>query len=453
MESMKWEHLLSPRRLKRGQNPVLPQDKIRSRFEQDYTRILFSSPFRTMQNKTQVFPLPKQDFVHNRLTHSLEVSSVGRTLGKTAGQLIIDDLEKGNPLFTEQMVSPADFGDIVSAACLAHDIGNPPFGHAGENAISSFFSRGRGQQFIQHLSTAEQNDFTDFEGNALAFRKLTYTNPIASSLTGGISLTAATLGAFMKYPCVSHAKEKGAPAHRKKYGCFQSELQSMEETVKILQLNQDPDAGFVSNCRHPLAWLTEAADDICYLVIDLEDAFRLGKISFDEAYNYLGGKIEFRARGENIKKIYDKVEKIGYLRSTFLNQLIEEISDIFKEHYQAIMLGTHTQPLSELIRSAAHLKELKSFSRERIYNDESILKIEIAGYEVLGGLLEMFLDAFSSHAPTQLHARILALLPDFIRNTPPDDPYERVINIVDFVAGTSDTQAIQLYRQLKGIEL
>ena len=294
----------------------------RTQFQRDYDRIIFSSPFRRMQNKTQVFPLPQHIFVHNRLTHSLEVASVGRSLGNLFAEKLVAE-NQANPLVSE-------IGTIVSTACLAHDLGNPPFGHSGEAAISNFFEKGAGNEFKSQLSVGEWKDFTHFDGNANAFRILTH--QFNGKRPGGFALTYSTLASIVKYPFES------VLAKKPKFGFFQSEKEDYKRIANQLEIESKPEIP-ESFCRHPLVYLVEAADDICYQIMDLEDAFKLGILSYAETKNlYLGfydtelDKKQIENINAILTRVTDKNEQISYLRAGVIWKLIYECIGIFTEN-------------------------------------------------------------------------------------------------------------------------
>jgi len=441
---MIWRTLLSIQR--KGQKKGASNGTSRSAFEQDFDRIIFSHPFRRLQDKTQVHPLPEHDFVHTRLTHSLEVSSVGRSLGKRVGEVILQrhpDLEPAVSLF--------DFGAIVAAAALAHDLGNPPFGHAGEDAISDFFRHHpAGQRFRQHVSDEQWNDLTRFEGNAQGFR-------ILNKDQYGLRLTSACLGAFTKYPCPASLPERDP--HRKsqkKFGFFQSEKAAFSEVAAELGLHPLAPGSW---CRHPLAFLVEAADDICYSIIDLEDGCRLGLVSFDDTVDLLSGILREKLDRQKLKTRGDLNERLGMLRAMAIGELIEATADVFLEHEQALLEGTFDKALTDLCIFADPLKEISTVSIARIYHARHVVEIEASGHQVLPGLLEEF-----SETGTQLlagktsrkHHNLGLLLGTDIASTitsRPDDPYMMLRAIIDFISGLTDRHALSLYRKIKGISL
>lgn len=436
---MNWNTLLSPHRL--GQKPVVAGAH-RSAFEQDYDRIIFSHPFRRLQDKTQVHPLPEHDFVHTRLTHSLEVSSVGRSLGKRVGEVILDrhpELQMSLSLF--------DFGAIVAAAALAHDLGNPPFGHAGEDALSDFFIHH--QSYEEVVNEAEWQDLVKFEGNAQGFR-------ILNQQEYGIKLTCATLGAFTKYPCQSFfpARDKSRKSQRK-YGFFQSEQEAFSDLATELELEA---TGERSWCRHPLAFLVEAADDICYSIIDLEDGCRLGLVSFEETVELLapllGDKLDRAklARDEGLNK------KLGTLRAMSIGEVIDSCANVFLSHEREIIEGKFDLALVDLCEFSDYLKRINDVSVSKIYRARQVVEIEASGNEVLPGLLREFVfaaDINKEALSSRKYNNLALLFPPEIRKglLISDRPYAKLRLVIDFVSGLTDRHALSLYRKIMGIAL
>lgn len=440
---MNWLKLLSHKRP--GDTKVTSHHEGRSRFEQDYDRIIFSHPFRKLQDKTQVFPLPEDDFVHTRLTHSLEVSSVGRSLGKNAGFYLTEKY----PELSESGYSVHDFGAIVGAACLAHDLGNPPFGHSGEDSISSFFlTNKKGLFFKDKVSKKEWEDLTTFEGNAQGLR-------ILNGASGGLKLTFATLGAFTKYPLSSSSvKEKGRKS-QKKFGYYQCNKLLFSEIANEMALVPLDEGKW---CRHPLAFLVEAADDICYHIIDLEDGCRLGLVPFETAKNLLAAIIGSSFSEEKLAKIPSLNEKLGTLRAMAIGQLIQECSDCFQKYEEEMLAGSFDKDLTSLIPSASALKEIIDLSIKRIYQSKLVLEKEAGGYEVIDNLIEAFATAtYATYFDTALpkHKSILRLLPEEyeVQLAQPHSLYETLQIVIDFVSGLTDTHAVRLYKTIKGYHL
>lgn len=440
---MNWLQLLSSYRL--GQKGSSSEHS-RSAFEQDYDRIIFAHPFRRLQDKTQVHPLPEQDFVHTRLTHSLEVSSVGRSLGKRVGEIILQrhpELQENFSLF--------DFGAIVAAASLAHDLGNPPFGHAGEDAISEFFHHHPfGQSFKTKVTEAEWAELINFEGNAQGFR-------ILNKSQYGLKLTCATLGAFTKYPCPAHflARDKNRKS-QKKFGFFETEQKIFTEVATQLQLPGGNDHAW---SRHPLAFLVEAADDICYSIIDLEDGCRLGLVSFDETVDLLAPILKDKL---NRNKLVGKAglnEKVGVIRAMAIGELIDGCNQIFLDNEQQILEGKFDQALIELCEFKDALKKISQVSINKIYRARQVVEIEAAGHEVLPGLLHEFTQAglhLMQNVKSRKYQNLILLLPEEIHEAivlAPNDQYGMLRHTIDFISGLTDRHALSLYRKIKGISL
>lgn len=418
----------------------------RSAFEQDYDRIIFSHPFRRLQDKTQVHPLPEHDFVHTRLTHSLEVSSVGRSLGKRAGEVI---LQRHPQLAAE--FSLFDFGAIVAAAALAHDLGNPPFGHAGEDAISDFFSHHLAGQYFQGLvSEGQWQDLITFEGNAQGFR-------ILDKEQFGLRLTYASLGAFTKYPCPSYFPGRDrSRKSQKKFGFFQSEKEAFRDVAGDLQLIPGQSDSW---CRHPLAFLVEAADDICYGIIDLEDGCRLGLVSFDDTVELLSGILRKKLDKRKLSDEGDLNQKLGILRALAIGELIETCTDVFLSHERALLEGAFDQAITDLCTFSDSLKEISKVSVAKIYHARHVVEIEASGHQVLPGLLEEFTQTgihLIQNKPSRKYNNLRLLLPVDVASSiqaKPDDPYHMLRNVIDFISGLTDRHALSLYRKIKGMSL
>ncbi len=442
---MNWNQLLSSARVGSNsstnqQEPLLRKasEEERSNFEADYDRIIFSYPFRRLQDKTQVFPLPEQDFVHNRLTHSLEVSSVGRTLGKRAGEKLIDKHK-----LTE--ITANDFGTIISAAALAHDVGNPPFGHSGEESISSYFQGMEVDNWLQKNCTKEEwSDLQNFEGNAQGFR-------LINQKEQGLTLTYATLGAFTKYPkCSSGAKTEGRVS-QKKYGFYQSEQAIFKTVAQELGLHKLSEGSFT---RHPLAFLVEAADDICYNIIDLEDGCTLGLITIEETIELLKPIVGERFDADKLKEKTFLHEKLGILRALAINELINQTVAVFLTNENAMLAGEFDTSLTDLIPAHKALATIKSISINKIYRAQIVVEKEVAGYEVLNGLLEILMGSLIGYLkgkPTKYHKMIRRTLPDFIQESVDKPAYEATRIMLDYISGMTDRHALALYRKLKGM--
>lgn len=451
MTKMTWARLLSPAR--QGQPTGKDATTGRSVFQRDFDRIVYSSAFRRLQDKAQVFPLAKSDFVRTRLTHSLEVSCVGRSLGTELGFRL--EASKQMP----EGISSGDVGSIVAAACLAHDIGNPPFGHTGESAIGEWFSNTEvGQAAIKDLSPVQKSDFEKFEGNAQGFRILTR---LQNPHNPGLQLTSATLATFTKYPRGSHLRCGSLNGVSwKKHGFFDADKSCFGDIAEAVGLTKrlDVEAVWV---RHPLAYLVEAADDICYRINDLEDGFRLKHVSLEEAKDLLLSIFEPGATPTKWNEINTEQDKIGYLRAKAINYLIDQSITYFEEHSNVILEGNLDQSLVDCIASARALDRIIKISKEKIYKAREVLEIEAAGFQVLGGLLDTFLAATNDVATKGLKKAsvksqtIFHLLPPQFRQASgaPDAQYSRILHVTDFISGMTDSFAVALYKQLTGISL
>ena len=444
---MKWERLLAKGRFGEKTKPS-GSEQGRSEFEIDYDRIIFSAPFRNLQDKTQVFPLPDQAFVHTRLTHSLEVSSVGRSLGKGAGELLLAKF----PHLESFGIQPAAIGSIVAAAALTHDIGNPPFGHAGEEAISDFFRlHPDGKLWERHVRVDQWADLINFEGNAQGFRMLV-------SKQFGLKLTYATLAAFTKYPRPSLIAQRDiARKSQKKYGFFINQLVDFEQMTDILGIEKISGDSWV---RHPLAFLVEAADDICYSIIDLEDGCTMGLVSFEETLDLLKPILGERFDPEKLKD-RTKNQNLGALRALAIGQLIRETVEVFGQYEENMRKGTFDKALTDIIPSAKALAEISKVSVQKIYRSKLVLEKEAAGFQVLEGLLSVFSKALYHHFYNQeafsgQDKSILRLLPEEFPMKgwgAEVNPYPLLRSLVDFISGMTDKYALNLYRKVKGIAL
>ncbi|MCW3072968.1 MAG: deoxyguanosinetriphosphate triphosphohydrolase [Flaviaesturariibacter sp.] len=432
----------------------------RSGFQRDFDRLIFSSAFRRLQNKTQVFPLPGTAFVHNRLTHSLEVASVGRSLGKMIGEKISSSFKSSNEDAYE--FYRYELANVIAAGCLAHDIGNPAFGHSGEKAISAYFIENAGMRIegqpLQSFFTAKEwKDLTNFEGNANAVRILTHS--FRGRFKGGFGLTYTTIASILKYPCESTAIDKGFK-HRKKYGFFQSEKETVLQVARELGMIEESPEPVVFK-RHPFVYLVEAADDICYSIVDMEDAHRLGilqKGEVEAAFMEVNQKIS--RSGEDLDKLYrnyknidDANESIAFLRAKTINLLALECTDIFLENQRAILQGDFNDTLVDHIHSSSGaLATVQELSRKRIYEHETVLQIEMAGYSVMSELLQLLIPALLKKQPSHKESIVLKLIPYQLTGfEETDSSYDKALNALDFLSGMTDEYATEIYRRLKGI--
>lgn len=441
---MHWDKLLSAKRFGLEDREFKNTDEIRSQFQRDYDRIIFSSPFRRLQNKTQVFPLPGSVFVHNRLTHSLEVASVGRSLANKVAQ----ELKKRKDIQNKEILN--ELGSIVSAACLAHDIGNPPFGHAGEEAISNYFTDGNVRKIQQAVTSEEWNDLTHFEGNANALRLLTH--QYSGRRKGGFALTYSTLAALIKYPY-------GTDAGKKKYGYFQSEKETFLKIARELALKEVNDSP-LTFARHPLVFLVEAADDICYEIMDIEDAHKLKIIDTSKTFDLLQGFFDsdedndfYSQKAEVFKEVTDVNEQVAYLRASVINRLINETARVFVLHHDEIMEGEFTHSLIKGLegKTKKAFDVCKNLAIKEIYKHRSVVKVELTGFNVLGTLLDEFMTAIL-HPESDYSEKILSLIPAQF-SVEGYNFYQKAMSVVDFVSGMTDLYAVDLYKDIKGINL
>jgi len=447
---MQWEQLLSlkrqgdtSKRLRRE------QDDTRLGFEVDYDRIIFSSAFRSLQDKTQVIPLSKTDFVHTRLTHSLEVSVVGRSLGRLVGKKII---EKHPYLAEVHGFHMNDFGAIVAAAALAHDIGNPPFGHSGEKAIGEYFKLGNGQQYKGQVTDKEWHDLIDFEGNANGFNLLTASRP---GIEGGLRISYATLGAFMKYPKESLPKKPTPNIADKKYGFFQCDKAFFQDVAKDMGLipnKSGDDTGFE---RHPLAYLVEAADDICYTIIDFEDGINLGLISEDYALEYLIKLVKDNVGVSKYNTLTTKEDRISYLRALAIGTLINDAVTVFLENEELILAGNYPYALTDRGSYTAQMKDIINISIKNIYQSREVVEKEVIGYRIINTLLDTFCTAYNNKFDgneSNYDKLILKLLPEkFV--TEKMTLYDRLLHICHFVSTLTDGKALLLYNSITGVSI
>ena len=426
----------------------------RTDFQRDFDRIIFSSAFRRLQNKTQVFHLPGSVFVHNRLTHSLEVSSVGRSLGSLAGEFIVDQYgEKLND--NSKSFYLHNLSNVIASACLCHDVGNPAFGHSGEDAIASYFEK-KETNIKTHINDKEWADLVNLEGNANAIRVLTHRQQGKDE--GGSQLTYTPLASIAKYPCEAIAKDK-SQINRKKFGFFQSDKDTFLNIAEATQMMQDHEEPIIFK-RHPFVWLVESADDICYNIIDMEDAHRLGIVSTSDCEGLFLELI--KTETQDVDRITSKLqiltnanERISYLRAKVINALINKSIELYKANFTNILEGTLNQGLLDIYKSEnSALKEIEKFSIEKIYGHRSVVEIENAGYNVMYELLDHFIPpiVLEEDKRKSYDKKALQLIPtQFIYNN--GTTYERVLGVVDFVAGMTDNFATDLYRKIKGIEI
>jgi len=438
---MNWTQLLSTKRF--GQEAYhAVRDDDRSEFQRDYHRLIFSAPFRRLQNKTQVFPLPGSVFVHNRLTHSLEVACVGRSLGVNVAHRLKAKKHIETPYLEE-------IGSIVSAACLAHDLGNPPFGHSGEKAIATFFSEGDRQQLKAEMTEEEWKDIICFEGNANALRLLTH--QFNGRRPGGFVLTYSTLASIVKYPYASIFSDP----KKQKFGFFDSEKSDFEKIAAELGIPCSP-INPNQFARHPLVYLVEAADDICYQIMDIEDAHKLRILTSDETKNlFLNFFDENRKarRRETMLMVTDVNEQIAYLRSSVIGQLIDECSAVFVENEEAILNGTFTSSLIKKLpqHSAEAYETCSQTAFKKIYRSQEVLDVELAGYKIILTLLEHLISAVLN--PEKAYSKqLLMRIPEQYETDSPT-VYGKIMAVLDYISGMTDVYALDLYRKITGMSI
>ena len=443
---MKWTQLISNKRLGQEHRHTERHDD-RTEFKRDYDRLIFSAPFRRLQNKTQVFPLPGSIFVHNRLTHSLEVASVGMSLGNDVAQRIIQEKrpELRGTMFEQ-------IGQIVSTACLAHDLGNPPFGHSGEKAIQTFFTEGAGNALKSKVSSEFWDDITHFEGNANAFRLLTH--QFKGRRAGGFVMTYSTLASIVKYPYASSAASK-----KGKFGFFQSEQEYYQRIADEMGIICKSAPGEpLRYARHPLVYLVEAADDICYEIMDLEDAHKLKILTYDETERLLLGFFDPENQKKILKRIVDEGlqdpnEKVVYMRACIIGKLENECVNTFVENEEAILNGTFEgsliQHINELQRNA--YQQCAKLSVERIYRSRPVLDVELSGYKIMATLMEQMTEAVMH--PERYYSQQLIERVSSQYDINSNDLETRIMAVIDYIAGMTDIYALDVYQKINGISL
>ena len=440
---MDWNNLLSLKRYgDKSKRIRIEQDETRLGFEVDYDRIVFSSAFRSLQDKTQVIPFSKTDFVHTRLTHSLEVSVVARTLGRLAGEELLNK----NPNLKEiDGYKSNDFGAIVATAALAHDIGNPPFGHSGEKAIGYYFSNGKGKRFKEMLDPVQYQDLCNFEGNANGFKILVQDQ---DGIPGGLRLSYATLGSFIKYPKASLPIKPSNHVADKKFGVFQSQLKFFKELMNDLDMVDNINNRFH---RHPLAYLVEAADDICYTIIDFEDGINLGWIPESYALEYLINLVKDSLDQKKFSILKHTPQRMAYLRALAINSLIKDSVSIFLENEKEILEGNFKYALLDKSKYKAQIEDIISLSIKNVYRSQEVLQKEIIGYKVISNLLNAFVNAAHNkflNKESSFDKLLLRLIPD---GTPlvKETLYLTILNATCFVASLSDGKAKELSKKIK----
>lgn len=442
---MDWQKLISNKRLGQEYRHTERHDD-RTEFKRDYDRLIFSAPFRRLQNKTQVFPLPGSIFVHNRLTHSLEVASVGMSLGNDIAQQII----KKRPELKDTMFE--QIGQIVSTACLAHDLGNPPFGHSGEKAIQTFFTEGSGLSLKQQVSSAFWDDITHFEGNANAFRLLTH--QFKGRRPGGFVMTYSTLASIVKYPYAS-----SAAGTKGKFGFFQSEqpyFQRIADEMGLLRRSNEGEP--LQYVRHPLVYLVEAADDICYEIMDIEDAHKLKILSYSETEELFLGFFDKETQQKLLQRISDENlqdpnEKVVYLRACVIGKLENECVNTFLDNEEMILAGTFEGSLIKHINQQQRdaYKRCSQLSVERIYRSRPVLDVELSGYKIMATLMEQMTEAVMH--PDRFYSKQLIDRVSTQYDINAQELETRLMAVIDYIAGMTDVYALDVYQKINGISL
>lgn len=442
---MNWQQLITNKRLGQEVRHSERHDD-RTEFKRDYDRLIFSAPFRRMQNKTQVFPLPGSVFVHNRLTHSLEVASVGMSLGCDVARWLVER----TPELAQTMIG--EIGQIVAAACLAHDMGNPPFGHSGEKAIQTFFTEGPGSVLRERVSEAFWSDITHFEGNANAFRLLTH--QYEGRRVGGFVMTYSTLASIVKYPFSS-----ALSGRKGKFGFFGSEkdyFQRIADEMGMIRLSAQNKP--LCYARHPLVYLVEAADDICYEVMDIEDAHKLKILSYDETADLLLGFFDEDTRRRIAQRIVDEgltdeSEKVVYMRACAIGCLEHECARTFVDHEREILAGTFSGSLVEAIseRPRDAYRRCASLSKQRIYRSKPVLDVELSGYKIMETLMEQ-MTAAVLHPERYYSQQLIGRVSSQYHIDAPDLE-TRLMAVVDYISGMTDVYALDVYQKINGISL
>ena len=442
---MEWKQLISNKRFGQEHKHAERHDD-RSEFKRDYDRLIFSSAFRRLQNKTQVFPLPGSIFVHNRLTHSLEVASVGMSIGNDISRRII----KKQPDLKDTLVE--EIGTIVSAACLAHDLGNPPFGHSGEKAIQTFFSEGPGLKIKSMVSSEFWDDITHFEGNANAFRILTHR--FKGRRQGGFVMTYSMLASIVKYPFAS-----SLAGNHGKFGFFASETDSYRKIADELGISCKSAPGEpLKYARHPLVYMVEAADDICYEIMDIEDSHKLKILSYAETehllLSFFDEDIQQKIRQRIIdEELTDENEKVVYMRASVIGKLENECVAAFLAHEEEILAGTFEGSLIDHIseRQKKAYKECEKISYSKIYQSKPVLDIELSGYQIMATLMKVFVEAAVN--PSRFYSKQLLRRVSSQYDIENENLEERIMAVLDYISGMTDIYALDIYQKINGISL
>ena len=463
---LKWNQLLNEKRRKpkkRVARVMTSNESIdtRTQIERDYDRILFSTPVRRLADKTQVFPLERNDSVRTRLTHSHEVSNLARSLGIS--------LAFEENIVAKSFLPERNLPALLAAIGLVHDLGNPPFGHQGEHAIQSWFKDNPKVFHRSKLTEAMKQDFLRFEGNAQTIRLLTQLQLINDNY--GLNLTYATLAALMKYPNSSDKIRKNDIA-RKKHGFFQSE--------KPMVLDVWKKTGLREGVRHPLTYIMEACDDIAYSVLDAEDAVKKGLVSFSDLISYLKHQGE---GDEAVSYVIDKASdkdiehrsailspaelndiSMQMFRVYAIGRMIGDVRNAFSEKYKEIMSGSFKVDLLKVSKSNKLCQLLKKFDKDHAYMHRSVLEVELDGYNTIRGLMDFLWmgislreqkgDVRSSRKTpfaSYCYSRISENYRRVFENENNGMPirYRELQLLTDMISGMTDTFAITLYDDLR----
>ena len=371
---------------------------------------------------------------------------MGMSLGNdVARELIARHPELSNTLITQ-------IGQIVATACLAHDMGNPPFGHSGEKAIQTFFTEGAGSQLKDKLSKEFWSDITHFEGNANAFRLLTH--QYKGRRNGGFVMTYTTLASIVKYPFSSMLSEK-----KGKFGFFFSEQEYYERIAEEMGIIKTSEEGQpVKYVRHPLVYLVEAADDICYEVMDIEDSHKLKILSFDETADLLLNFFDEDTQKSILKRIEDEKltddnEKIVYMRACVIGKLENECVNAFVEHEEEILNGTFSKTLTEVMHPVQRdaYKHCAALSNQRIYRSKPVLDVELSGYRIMDTLMQQMTEAVL-HPERYYSQQLIGRVSSQYHIDDPDLE-TRLMAVIDYISGMTDVYALDVYQKLSGISL
>ncbi len=438
-----WRKLLLPLRYGGSGVDFKKLDPARSPFLQDRDRIIYSSSFRRLARKTQVHPLVRNDHIHTRLSHSLEVSSVGRSLGAMAGYF----LRRRGEL--PDYAAPEFPGQILEAACLAHDIGNPPFGHAGEFAIRDWFGDPANHIYVNALEETQQSDFRCFDGNAQGFRVV---NVVENNRDqGGFRLTYPTLASMVKYPWDSwQSRARGGKC---KFNYYQAEAAIFEDVFRALGLKTRRG----DFARHPLSLLAEAADDTCYRIVDMEDARELDIITLADILKVVEPLApSLKLDPQRLEDTGSDRERAGYVRARVIGHVTASLFETFATQYERIMRRECEGPLMDMAPEdvRAYMASAKEIFNERILKNSHKTALEIGSYSVYKRLLDTFIPACHRRIcdPGRLTYKEQQALQLMGGHAPrrEDDLYVSYLRVLDFITGMTDQYASFVSTQFLG---